>query len=292
MELLGDTVISGISLGLVYVLFAIGFNLVYSVLREMNFAYGDSLMLSAFVAYQVWRVPAPMPLVALAAVLTGGLAGLAVNWIAMEPLRRRGGSLPLIVSGLGASLVLRNVALVVWGPASQRFPDLFGERHVVLGGQTISLTIVCALAIAALTAPLLSAFLHRTTLGLHIRALAEDPMASRLVGVDVRRTSAAVYAMSGMLGAAAGVLFSSAFGIVNIQMGFQATIVAFIASVLGGIGSLWGAVLGGLLLGLAESFMGVYVSTLFKSTFTYGLMVLLLLLLPTGLLGKGSQARV
>jgi branched-chain amino acid transport system permease protein len=292
VQLFTDTVISGASLGIVYVLFAIGFNLIYSVLREMNFAYGDSLMFATFVAYQVNRASAPLPVIVLAAVLAGGLASLAVNWIAMEPLRRRGGALTLIVSGLGASLILRNVAVQLWGPASQRFPDLFSRQSFPLAGQTMSYTVVWALVVAALAVPLLSALLVRTAIGLRIRALSQDPVAARLVGVPVRRTSAIVYATSGMLGAVAGLLFSSTFGILNVQMGFQATIVAFIASVLGGIGSLWGAVLGGLVLGLAESFVGVYVSTLYRSSFTYALMIVLLLLLPTGILGKHRQARV
>ncbi len=292
MSLLFGVLLDGVSLGLLFALFAIGFAAVFSILQEMNFAYGDALVMSTFIAVSALRVGLPLPIVVLAALAMGAGLGLAVNFIAMEPLRGRGGNLPLIVSGLGLALLIRNVVIHVWGPAPVAFPDLFATGSFTVGGQVLSSTILVSLVLAALVVPALNLLLTRTRTGMYIRAIAQDPLAARLVGVPVRRTRAIVYMASGVLGSLAGLVFTSIFGVLSISVGFQGTIIAFIAVVLGGIGSLWGAVLGGLLVGLAEAFMAAYVSALYKQTFTFVLLVVVLLILPAGILGRRQQARV
>jgi branched-chain amino acid transport system permease protein len=292
LSLLFGVLLDGLSLGLLFALFAIGFSVVFSILQEMNFAYGDALVMSTFVAATVFHSGLPVPIVVLTALAVGAGLGIVVNFIAMDPLRASGGNLPLIVSSLGLALLIRNAVIRLWGPAPVGFPDLFGIGSFNLGGQLFSSTIVVALLLAVLLVPATYLLLKRTRTGMFIRAIAQDPLAARLVGVPVRRTRAIVYVGSGILGALAGLVFTSVFGVLSISVGFQGTIIAFIAVVLGGVRSLWGAVLGGLLVGLAEAFMAAYVSALYKQTFTFMLLVLVLLILPAGILGRRQQARV
>jgi branched-chain amino acid transport system permease protein len=287
-----NVLVGGLALGLIYALFALGFGLVFSTLGEMNFAYGDGLMISAFVAYRVHLAGVPIGFCIVIAMVTGTFVGLCVNFIAMAPLRGKGGTLPLIVSGLGLALVVRNIAVLLFGAGSVGFPDIFGSGQLTINGQRYSFTVVAALGIAICAVPVLNLFLARTAQGRYIRAVAQDKLASRLTGVPVLRTNAVVYGISGAVGALAGVMFVSNYGVLNTSIGFQATIVAFVAAVLGGVGSLWGAVLGGILLGLAQTAVGTYLSALYETTFTYALMIAVLCVLPRGLFGQRSAVRV
>jgi branched-chain amino acid transport system permease protein len=293
MQLLESVLVTGLSLGLVYVLFAQGFSCTFSVLGEMNFAYGDSLVLSAFITLTASHHHIVFGALVIIALAAGALTGLAVNLIAMHPLRGRASSISFIVSGLGIALVLRNITLSEWGPASLPFPDVFAHGNwVMVGSQKLPVTTLVMLGTVALSIAFTYWLLRKTRVGFHIRAIAQDQFAARLVGVPVARTSYFVYAWGGAMGALAGILYASVYGVLGISLGFQATIVAWIAAVLGGKGVLWGPVAGGLLLGLTQSILAVYVSTLYETTFTYLIMMVILVITPEGLFAIRRTARV
>jgi branched-chain amino acid transport system permease protein len=259
----------------------------------MNFAYGDSLVLSAYITLAAAHAHIAAALLIVIALAAGALTGLTVNLVAMHPLRGRASSISHIVSGLGLALILRNVTLSEWGPASLAFPDLFAHGSTIgVGTQRLPVTTLVMLAVVALSIGSTLWLLRRTRTGLQIRAVSQDQLAARLVGVSVARTSCLVYVWGGAMGALAGVLYASVYGVLAISVGFQATIVAWIAVVLGGKGAYWGPVIGGLLLGLAQSLLAVYVSALYDTTFTYLIMIVILVLMPEGLIAIRRAARV
>lgn len=291
MSLLGDVLTTGLSLGVVYALFGLGFAATYSVLGEMNFAYGDALVASSLVAYSASSAGLPAVVVILAAIFTGAALGLVIDRIAMAPLRHRRDGLLLVVSGLGAALILRNILDTIWGPASLPFSELFGgQAH--LGGVSVSISIVVAALMIAVGLPALNRLMLRSQTGRSVRAVADDPLAAGLVGVSVSRLSAGVYAVGGALGGIAGVMYGATYGVMSITLGFKATVIGFIAAVIGGKTTIYGALIGGLLLGVFETAMALYVSSLFKTTLTYVAMIVLVLFLPHGLRGRGLQMRV
>lgn len=291
MSLLGDVLTTGLSLGVIYALFGLGFAATYSVLGEMNFAYGDALVASSLVAYSVDQAGFPPVVVVLAAILTGAILGLAIDRVAMAPLRHRRDGLLLVVSGLGAALIVRNGLVAVWGPASLPFPELFGaQTHV--GAVSLSVSIVVATLMIALGLPALNRLLLRSETGRSVRAVADDPLAAGLVGVSVSRLSAGVYAAGGALGGIAGVMYGTTYGVMTVSLGFKATVIGFIAAVIGGTSTIYGALIGGLVLGVFETTVALYVSSLFKTTLTYVAMIVLVLFLPHGLRGRGRLMRV
>jgi len=293
MRLFESMLVTGLSLGLVYVLFAQGFSCTFSVLGEINFAYGDALVLSAFITLSASHHHVPFAALVVMALMAGACTGLAVNLVAMRPLRDRGGAVSFIVSGLGIALILRNIAQSQWGPAALPFPDLFANGNAVtVGGQRLPVTTFVMLGVVVLSIAFTYWLLRKTRTGLHIRAISQDKLAARLVGVPVARTASFVYALGGAMGALAGILYASVYGVLGISLGFQATIVAWIACVLGGKGALWGPVIGGLLLGLVQSILAVYVSTIYETTFTYLVMMAILVIMPAGLAVNRRAFRV
>ncbi len=293
MQLFESMLVTGLSLGLVYVLFAQGFSCTFSVLGEMNFAYGDSLVLVAFITLTAAHHHINSSFLIIIALAAGALTGLVVYLIAMAQLRGRASSISFIVSSLGVALILRNITMSEWGPASLPFPDLFANgSHVTVGTQMLPVTTLVMLGTVVLSIIFTYWLLRKTRIGFHIRAISQDRLAARLVGVPAARTSYFVYAWGGAMGALAGILYASVYGVLGISLGFQATIAAWIAAVLGGKGVLWGPVIGGLLLGLTQSILAVYVSTLYETTFTYLIMIAILVIMPDGLIAIRRAARV
>jgi branched-chain amino acid transport system permease protein len=293
VDLLQSALVTGLSLGLVYILYALGFSYTFSILGELNFAYGDSLVLTTFVALAAASAHVYSLVIVVIAIIVGAMTGLAVDLIAMTPLRNSGKSEALIVSGLGLALILRNITTSIWGPAARHFPDLFVNGATLpVGSQRLPVTTLIMLVFIALAVAFTLWLLKRTRLGLYIRAISQDPLAARLVGIPVNRANSFMYAWGGAMGGLAGILYASVYGVLGTSLGFQATIVAWIAVVLGGKRRLWGPVVGGAILGIAQSFLAVYVSTLYETTFTYVMMIGVLLVLPRGILEFRQTVRV
>jgi branched-chain amino acid transport system permease protein len=305
IELLPQQLINGLTIGSVYALIALGYTMVYGVLQLINFAHGDLFMLGAMVAVFVlagMAVTEPLALSVavpiLAAVFLVCMAvvaalGVTIERLAYRPLRTAGRLSPLI-SALGVSVFLENATMNVVGPGPRFFPEIIPTAEFQLLGVTIQDKQILILVVATALMVWLHYLVNHTTFGLAVRATAEDKDAASLMGIEIDRVIAMVFVLGPALGAAAGVLFAMYYGVVLWNVGFLAGIKAFTAAVLGGIGNIPGAMLGGLLLGLVETFGAGYLPILthdvigpeYKDIFAFIILILVLVFRPMGILGE------
>ncbi len=297
-------VINGITLGAVYGLIAIGYTMVYGIVGMINFAHGDIYMIGAFVAITaftvlglagVTSVPLILIIVLLVAVFFTSSYGWVVERIAYRPLRAAPRLAPLI-SAIGMSFFLANYVRMLEGAVSKSMPPLFhgGFRLVENPAFTVDLSYIQAFIIV-LTVVLMGGFtliINRTPFGRAQRACEQDRTMAALLGIDVDFTISATFVIGAALAAVAGVMVTAYYGVVDFFMGFLAGLKAFTAAVLGGVGSLPGAMLGGFLIGLIESLYSAYFSIEYKDVATFSVLVLVLILRPTGLLGRPEIEKV
>jgi len=297
--------VNGIVVGALYSLIALGFSMVYGVLKLLNFAHGDLYMVGAFAGYFViqWfggskalTIPVPLLLVimlVLAAALTGGL-GVAIERFAYRPLRNAPRIAPLITA-IGISFFLENAALLLFGGqfriynTSDFIPFSSGFQIGSVSVDAVQIMVV-VLGIALMIA--LQQLVVRTKLGKQMRAVAADREAAEMLGINVNFTIAATFFLGSALAGVAGVMAGLLFNQVTNTIGFLAGLKAFTAAVVGGIGSLPGAMLGGLLIGMAESFITGYVSSTFTNLLVFGLLIAVMLVRPSGLLGQVQLQKV
>lgn len=297
--------VHGLTLGAVYALIALGFSMVYGVLRLLNFAHGEVYMVGAFVGYGVLTLLAPggallvpawatLLIMLLAAMLVSGMLGVVIEWFAYRPLRQTSRLAPLL-SALGVSFFLHSAVLLVLSARFRTLPThlLFPpDAGLTLWGVSLSLERLLVLLTTLVLLGALHLLVQRTQLGRAMRAVAVDREAAAMVGIDVNRVVVVTFFLGSALAGAAGVLVGLVFTRVWHLMGVVAGLKGFTAAVLGGIGNLPGAVLGGLLLGLAESLATGYISPTFKDLIAFVALVLVLLLRPTGLLGTRARQKV
>ncbi|MGZ8636350.1 MAG: branched-chain amino acid ABC transporter permease [Actinomycetota bacterium] len=304
-------VVQGVAQGAIYALIALGYSLVYGILRMINFAHGEVFMLGAFGSFFfanayaqsgfLDRHPIPaLAIVLLVAMLVSVFVAVLLERVAYRPLRGAPRLVPLITA-IGASLFLQNTARGFFGPSTKGFPspNVLDGSWIVLGVQIDRIEGV-VLLVAAAAVLVLSLFVAKTTTGKSMRAVAEDSEIASLLGIDVDRVIVTTFAIGGLLAGVAGVLYALTFEAVNFFMGIQPGIAAFTAAVLGGIGSIAGAAIGGLVLGLLESLGPALVLTGFevpspfqlKNAFTFLVLVLVLIFRPGGILGTGEAEKV
>jgi branched-chain amino acid transport system permease protein len=305
VEYFVQQLINGITLGSIYGLIAIGYTMVFGIIGMVNFAHGDVFMLSSFIALIVLLAltqllgigPLALALfiVLIAAMLLTSLWAWAIERLAYRPLRGSFRLVPLI-SAIGMSIFLSNLVQVTQGPRNKPVPEIlngvftFGETS----GYTVSLSYKQIL-IVTVTALLLAAswyVVQMTAIGRAQRACEQDRKMAALVGVDVDRTISLTFVMGAALAAVAGLLFMIYYGVVHFNDGFVPGVKAFTAAVLGGIGSLPGAVLGGLLIGLIETMWSAYFSSDYKDVATFSILVIVLVFMPSGLLGRPEVEKV
>jgi branched-chain amino acid transport system permease protein len=306
-------VISGVALGGIYALVALGYTLVYGVLRMINFAHGEVMMMGCFISFFFAEAYAQSgflnrnPFVALlvifvVAMLASCLVAMLLERVAYRPLRTAPRLVPLITA-VGASLFLQNTALGFFGPQTRAYPVpdiLAGDKTWTLFGITMQRIQVIVIATAAVAVIGLTMLISRTRAGKSIRAVAEDREIASLMGIDVDRAILITFALGGLLAGVAAVQFGMTYGQVNFHIGFSLGIAAFTASVLGGIGNIRGAALGGLILGLLYSvgpallFTGFHIPAPFQlqDVITFSVLVLVLIFRPGGILGSGEEEKV
>jgi branched-chain amino acid transport system permease protein len=304
-EKLVQLTVNGLTLGSVYALVALGFSMVYGILKLLNFAHGDVFMIGAFIGYgvltalggaidprvSVWVL---ITLMFLAAMIGSGFLNVAVERFAYRPLRNAPRIAPLI-SALGVSFFLQNSALLLFS-ANFRTYDTFNlidpVRGIHQGPLNISipriLTIVSAFALMVV----LSVFVGRTRIGKAMRATSFDREAASMMGIDVDRVIVVTFFLSGALAGAAGVMFGLVFSQIYHLMGFFAGLKGFTAAVIGGIGSIPGAMLGGLLIGLAEAYTAGYWTSTFQDLVLFSMLIVVMLVRPRGLLGRADIQKV
>jgi branched-chain amino acid transport system permease protein len=304
MEYFLQQLINGVTLGAIYGLIAIGYTMVYGIIGMINFAHGDIFMVGAFlamiaflalVAIGVTAVPLALFLVLLIAMALTALYGWTVERFAYRPLRQSFRLAPLI-SAIGMSIALENYVQVAQGARVKPLPPLITGGYTLMkeGGFTVQLSNVQILVVVT-TVVLMAVFswlVARTRLGRDMRACEQDLKMASLLGVDVNRTISYTFIIGAALAAVAGIMHLLYYGVIDFYIGFVAGVKAFTAAVLGGIGSLPGAMLGGLLIGLIETFWSAYFSIEYKDVAAFSILVIVLIFLPTGILGRPEVEKV
>ena len=288
---MGQQVINGLFLGSIYSLFALGYTLVFGVLDILNLAHAAVFMLSCFVALALVASLHLHILIALPlAVVFAGLLGVLLERVAFRPLRGRSDSNTSgLISSLAMATVFEAVALQIWGPNVSRFPiGTLPDRQIQILGGVVSQLQLGIIAVAVVLFLALTWLVQRTRLGREVRAVAESPRAARILGVNVDRAIAASFAISSALGGAAGVLFGLAFNSISPDMGRSVELKGLAVIILGGMGSMPGAVIAGFALGLIEVFVVAYLGSSWRDAVSFTALFLILVLRPRGLLGAAT----
>jgi branched-chain amino acid transport system permease protein len=280
-EFIGQ-VIFGLAIGSIYSLIAIGFSMIFRATGLLHFAHPDLMMIGAMVGYSVAsRTQMPLLAIFVVAGVAVALLSALIDRVGFRPMRRAGALENLIISTIGWSIVLVNVAIFVWGVAPLAYPQQYLPKGTRIGGLVIVPQNLLMLAVGAVAMVALQLFFSRTRTGQALRATAENPVAARLMGIKVERMMTLTFLLSGFLAGGAGVLVASIV-YANFDLGLIG-IKSFAAAVLGGFGQVGGAMIGGLLLGVIESLGAFYISSAFKDLIAYSLLILVLLVRPTGL---------
>jgi len=286
--------INGLYIGAIYAVIALGYTMVYGIAKMLNFAHGDVIMVGAFMTYTFTsRMGVPPVVSILLAMVVCTLLGILIEGLAYRPLRGTS-SLAVLITAIGVSYFLQNAAQLIWGPAEIAFQRVVDLEPLVLfgGGLKISAEVIVTLLAAVAIMVGLTLFVNKTKMGKAMRAVSEDREAAQLMGINVNRTISTTFAIGSALAAVAGVLLCSKVQAVWPTVGSMPGIRAFTAAVFGGIGSIPGAMLGGMLLGLIETFSGAYISTQFSDAIVFCVLIVILLVKPAGLLGKQVQEKV
>jgi branched-chain amino acid transport system permease protein len=314
-------VVNGLTAGSVYAVVALGYTMVYGIIQLINFAHGEVVMIGAMVAFTIINALAPSGLPPLAVVLIGTgcavpvcmLVGYAMERLAYRPLRGAPRLAPLITA-IGVSIILQHLALMIWSRNILAFPQIIESRTYFIAGAAVTTVQIAILAICVALMGGLALLVYRTPLGTAMRATAQNPQVAGLMGIDVNRVIAATFVIGAALGAVAGVLFGTYYGIAQYTMGSVLGLKAFSAAVLGGIGNIPGAMLGGILLGLVEALGAGYIGELtdlcrigllarmisacegggyfilfgsnYQDVFAFVVLILVLVIRPQGLLGE------
>ncbi len=289
MEFL-QQVLNGLTIGSTYALVAIGFSIVYGALRLVNFAHGDILMAGAFTTYGLYSTGVNLIVACLAGIVVGGLLGMLTERVAVRPVLKAHLLVPMMTT-LGIGLIFRNVVELIFGSGTLPFPSFTGGGYISFGDLQISKSAIVTLIFAVITLAAFLSFLKFTKMGFAIRAVAQDMTAARLMGIPVHRTLSAVYLLGGMLGVAGGLLYANTLEVVYLSMGFAVLLKGFAAAIVGGIGNLQGAMVGGLIIGVLEAVVGPAAGS-YRDAVAFVRLIAILLVKPTGLLGVRFQERV
>ena len=286
--------INGISLGSVYAIIALGYTMVYGIAKMLNFAHGDVIMVGAYVSFcatQYWGLPPAVSI--LAAMLLCTVLGVVIEGLAYKPLRSAP-KLAVLITAIGVSYLLQNSAQLIWSSNPKSFNSVinFGALRLFDGQLLISDEAIVTVLSCVVIMVLLTWFTGKTKMGKAMRAVSEDKGAAQLMGVDVNQTISVTFAIGSALAAVAGVLLCSSYPVLQPTTGSMPGIKAFTAAVFGGIGSIPGAMLGGILLGLIEIFGKALISTELGDAIVFLILIVMLLVKPTGLLGKKVSEKV
>lgn len=284
--------VNGVQIGSVYALVAIGYTMVYGIAKMINFAHGDIIMVGSYVAllfFQSSGLPVWGVIAATAAV--SAVLGVTIERLAYKPLR--GGSrMSALITTIGVSLMLQNGFLLIFGSSPKPFPNHFTGEGFTLGGVTVSRLTAITLVVTVVLMVLLTLFVNRTRVGKAMRAVSEDQGAAQLMGINIDTSISITFAIGSALAAVAAVLYSSTYPLINPYMGSMLGLRAFIAAVIGGIGVIPGAMIGGFIIGIAEALIKRYISSAMADAIVFVLLIIVLLVKPSGLLGRNEREKV
>ncbi len=284
--------INGLSLGSVYALMALGYTMVYGIAKMLNFAHGDIIMVGAYTVSVVCTTMGLSPVIAvIASAVICTVLGVTIEKIAYKPLRSAS-PLAVLITAIGVSFFLQSVALLIFGSNAKKVPPVVSLNSIKIGNVDLSGVAIIIIGVTILIMIGLSLFINCTKVGKAMLAVSEDKGAAELMGINVNATISLTFAIGSALAAVAGVLFVSSYGYVDPYTGALPGIKAFVAAVLGGIGSIPGAMLGGVILGVIESLSKAYISTNLSDAIVFGVLIVVLIVKPTGILGKKKITKV
>ena len=290
-----QSLINGLNQGAIYALIALGYTMVYGIIRMINFAHGDFIMIGAYTLFYTipLMVNAGMPawLAVIVAIAVCAVVGVLVETFAYRPVRKAG-PMSALITALAMSIFLENLAMVLFGAKPHNVQAIFSLPTVTVGGVALPLNVLLTIAIGLGMMIALQLFVKKTKLGKAMRAVPQDKDASTLVGINVNKIITTTFAIGSGLAAIAGVLLCSAYPTLMPTTGSMPGIKAFTAAVFGGIGSIPGAFLGGLLLGIIEAMAQAYISTNLANSIVFAVLIVVLLVKPAGLLGKSVTEKV
>lgn len=282
-----DLFVGGVAIGCVYSLIALGFTMIIRATGIIHFAQGEVMMLGSMSGITVLAFFPQMPaiMVLILGMLASGIIAVGMELFVYRTLRvRRIPIMNIITATVGMSILFMNAARIIWGSEPLRYPDIFGTESFIFSGIPVSPQLVWITIFGIIIASILQVFLKYTSTGLAMQAMAQDPHAAQLMGANLTKITVYTYAIAGMMAGAAGVMLGSLF-FSFFQMGFVTGLKGFIAATLGGLGSLGGAMLGGIVFGLLETFGAVYISSAYKDGIGMALLIAILFFYPTGLVG-------
>lgn len=287
--------ISGISLGSVYAIIALGYTMVYGIAKMLNFAHGDVIMVGGFVTFTCVSGMGLPPVVAvLLAVIVCTVLGMVIEGVAYRPLRNAASPLAVLITAIGVSYLLQNLALLIYGANTKSFTSVIKVPALKLAGGALVITgeTLVTIISGVLIMVCLTLFIKKTKTGQAMLAVSEDKGAAQLMGINVNRTISITFAIGSALAAIAGVLLCSAYPSLTPYTGAMPGIKAFVAAVFGGIGSIPGAFIGGIFLGILEIFGKAYISSQMADAIVFAVLIVVLVVKPTGILGKNIQEKV
>ncbi|GFP76936.1 branched-chain amino acid ABC transporter permease [Clostridium fungisolvens] len=291
MELL-QQLINGLSLGSIYALLALGYTMVYGIIQLINFAHGDIYMIGAFTGFFVaTKLNLSFLPTMIIAMVVSAVLGIVIEKIAYKPLRKSP-RITLLITAIGVSLLLENGMRFIVGPSPKSFPNLIESAKINIGSLQVTNIQLITLGVSLLLVVLLQFIVYRTKVGKAMRAASFDIEAASLMGINVNNTISFTFALGSALAGAAGVLVALAWTTIDPYMGMMPGIKAFVAAVLGGIGVIPGALIGGLFMGVAETLTKAYISTRLSDAIAFSILIIVLLIKPSGLLGKITREKV
>lgn len=285
--------INGLSLGSIYAIIAIGYTMVYGIAKMLNFAHGDIIMVGAYAAFTIiTTLKLPAGLGIITAIVCCTLFGITIEKIAYKPLRKAASPLAVLITAIGVSYFLQNSVLLIFGSDPKIFSSVVPFRTVEIGPFIIPGTTIVSIIVSILLVSLLQFFINKTKPGQAMLACAQDRDAAALMGISVNRTISMTFAIGSAMAGIAGVLLCSAYPSLSPYTGSMPGIKAFVAAVFGGIGSVPGAMIGGLTLGVIEILSKTYISSQLSDAIVFAVLIVVLLVKPTGLMGKVVQEKV
>lgn len=287
--------INGISLGSVYAIIALGYTMVYGIAKMLNFAHGDVIMVGAYIVLTCVTGTGLNPIVAIIiATIACTIFGVVIEGVAYRPLRNAASPLAVLITAIGVSYLLQNLALLIFGSNTKSFPEVIKLPNLKLAGGklTITGTTILTIVLCIVIMAGLMLFINKTKAGQAMLAVSEDKGAAQLMGINVNKTISMTFAIGSALAAIAGVLLCSAYPSLTPYTGAMPGIKAFVAAVFGGIGSVPGALIGGIILGIIEILGKAYISSQLADAIVFAVLIVVLLVKPTGILGKNIQEKV
>ena len=283
--------INGLNIGSIYALIALGYTMVYGIAKLINFAHGDVIMVGAYISFISMKFGLPWWLAVIISIVVCAVLGVVMEKVAYKPLRNAS-RISLLITAIGISYLLQNLFQLIFGANPQPYHAFITLPALNLGGISIQANYYITFSVSVLLMILLTLFVNKTTMGKAMRAVSEDEGAAKLMGINVDTTISLTFAIGCALAAIAGILYANCYPMINPTLGSLPGIKAFIAAVLGGIGSIPGAVLGAFILGMVEAMTKAYISSQLTDTIVFAILILMLVFKPTGILGKNVKEKV